>query len=108
MFVLVFGFWLVLILFIVGFVVDNYLVWWSLFVVMDLIFVFLCKEECSYSRIVNYFIYQECLGLFFLFVGRRLLQGVIVMCKIGLLPFHFWLLTVVDGLSFWVLAWFLT
>nr|YP_010133170.1 NADH dehydrogenase subunit 2 [Enterobius vermicularis]BAV82705.1 NADH dehydrogenase subunit 2 [Enterobius vermicularis] len=107
---LVVYFFCVMLMFFMSFMVVNYIVWWGLFLVMDLFFVFLCKlEGCSYSSVINYFIFQEFLGLVFLIVsGWGVIQGVVVMCKMGLLPFHYWLLTVIDGLSGWVLFWFLT
>nr|YP_009142691.1 NADH dehydrogenase subunit 3 [Oxyuris equi]AKI07544.1 NADH dehydrogenase subunit 3 [Oxyuris equi] len=86
----------------------NYLVWWSVFVVMDLVFVFICKSGGNYGGILNYFVFQEILGFLFLFLSMGVLQSIIVMSKMGLLPFHYWLFVVVGGLETWLFMWFLT
>lgn len=85
----------------------NFLVWWSVFIVMDLVFIFICKGS-SFSVILNYFVFQECLALLFLFLTSSLMQCVIVMSKMGLVPFHYWLFVVVGGLKGWLFMWFLT
>nr|AST14933.1 NADH dehydrogenase subunit 2 [Hammerschmidtiella sp. ZengetLiu-2016] len=89
-------------------VVNNILLWWSVFVMMDLIFVFLCKGVGNYVSILNYFIIQETLGLVFLVVSGSLLQFIVVMTKMGLAPFHYWILSIIVGLDGWLLMWFLT
>nr|ALT55329.1 NADH dehydrogenase subunit 2 [Syphacia obvelata] len=96
----------VLLVFFVVIEVINVLVWWSVFVFMDLVFIFVCKG-CSFSSILNYYVLQECLGLLFLVFMSSSLQGLIVMVKMGLLPFHYWLYVVVGGLKYWMLMWFL-
>nr|YP_009178987.1 NADH dehydrogenase subunit 2 [Passalurus ambiguus]ALJ93251.1 NADH dehydrogenase subunit 2 [Passalurus ambiguus] len=96
----------VLLVFFVVIEVINVFVWWSVFVFMDLVFIFVCKG-CSFSSILNYYVLQECLGLLFLVFMSSSLQGLIVMVKMGLLPFHYWLYVVVGGLKYWMLMWFL-
>lgn len=88
--------------------VINFLVWWRVFVFIDLIFIFICKGNGNFVSIVNYFVFQECLGLLFLFLTSNVMQGLVVMSKIGLLPLHYWLFVVVGGLKSWLLMWFLT
>nr|YP_004927935.1 NADH dehydrogenase subunit 2 [Wellcomia siamensis]ACV96771.1 NADH dehydrogenase subunit 2 [Wellcomia siamensis] len=88
--------------------VINVLLWWSVFVFMDLVFIFICKENSSFCSILNYYIFQECLGLLFLIFIFNFLQCLILMSKMGLLPLHFWLFVVVGGLKSWLLMWFLT
>jgi len=66
---------------------------------MDLVFVFLCKGINNYTVIVNYFVIQERLGLMFLIMNFLLVQFMIVMTKIGLAPFHYWIFVIVNGLE---------
>lgn len=83
-------------------------VWWRVFLLMDLVFIFLCKSSGSYSAIINYFVIQERLGLIFLVMNFLTAQFVVVMAKIGMAPFHFWIFRIVRGLEGWLLLWFLT
>lgn len=69
--------------------VFNYIVWWGMFIVMDLVFVFIGKKLSSYGGLLNYFIFQESLALLFLVVFLGFVQGVVVMTKMGLAPFHY-------------------
>lgn len=87
--------------------VSNMFVWWSVFVFIDLIFIWVCKGG-RFNCMLNYYVLQECLGLIFMLLFGRCLQGVVVMVKIGLVPFHYWLYVVVGGLKYWILIWFLT
>lgn len=75
---------------------------------MDIIFLLLCKEGVSYRSVLNYFLFQECLGLVFLLLRFRRWQFIVVMMKIGLVPFHYWLFLVVGGVKGWLVMWFLT
>ena len=75
-----------------------------MFVFIDLVFIFICKGEGSFSSVLNYYVFQECLGLLFLVFIFNFLQSIIVMRKIGLLPFHYWLFVVVGGLKSWLLV----
>nr|AQX44519.1 NADH dehydrogenase subunit 2 [Gnathostoma sp. MMS-2017] len=99
---------LVLLLLILSFITSNVLIWWSIFLLMTIIFCFLSKEDLSYSSLVNYFIIQETLGLFFLILNFSLLQFLIVMMKVGVSPLHFWVFSVTNGLSGSMVMWFLT
>ena len=71
-------------------------------------FIFLAKGFRSNTSIINYFIIQERLGLFFLVFSVNIIQLLIIIIKIGVSPFHFWLFNVVGGLSFYNFLWFLT
>ena len=44
----------------------------------------------------------------FLIMNFLLVQFMIVMTKIGLAPFHYWIFVIVNGLEGWLLLWFLT
>nr|YP_009026498.1 NADH dehydrogenase subunit 2 [Rhigonema thysanophora]AGZ90406.1 NADH dehydrogenase subunit 2 [Rhigonema thysanophora] len=87
---------------------SNYLVWWSIFILMTLIFVFLGKEGCSFKSCLNYFVIQESLGLIFLVFCGSAAQLFLVMMKVGVAPFHFWLFSVTDGFMDFLLIWFMT
>nr|YP_009352219.1 NADH dehydrogenase subunit 2 [Gnathostoma nipponicum]AQX44507.1 NADH dehydrogenase subunit 2 [Gnathostoma nipponicum] len=99
---------LVLMLLVLGFISSNVLIWWSMFLMMTIIFCFLSKSDLSYSSLINYFIIQETLGLFFLILNFSLLQVLIVMMKVGIAPLHFWVFSVTNGLSSFMVMWFLT
>ena len=86
----------------------NILIWWRVFVLMTIVFCILRKEIENYVSIINYFVIQERLGLFFLILNYSLLQFIVVMMKVGVAPLHFWLFRVTSGLFNWVLIWFLT
>nr|YP_010519772.1 NADH dehydrogenase subunit 2 [Macroponema beveridgei]UXP34549.1 NADH dehydrogenase subunit 2 [Macroponema beveridgei] len=88
--------------------VNNILVWWSVFLLMTLVFVALNKKVDSYSSLFNYFVMQESLGLLFLMFSFSYFQLLIVMFKIGMAPFHFWIFSVTNGVLGFNLMWFLT
>nr|UDL72531.1 NADH dehydrogenase subunit 2 [Oesophagostomoides giltneri] len=98
----------VIFLSLLGMLVNNVLVWWSIFLLMTLVFVMLNKKVDSYSSLFNYFVMQESLGLFFLMFSFGYLQLLIVMFKIGMAPFHFWIFSVTNGVFGFNLMWFLT
>lgn len=87
---------------------SNYIIWWRIFLLITLVFVFLNKNNKSYSRIINYFVIQESLGLLFLILNVRLLQFFIVIIKIGVAPLHFWIFRVTNNVFGYNLIWFLT
>nr|YP_009328048.1 NADH dehydrogenase subunit 2 [Gnathostoma doloresi]APC93878.1 NADH dehydrogenase subunit 2 [Gnathostoma doloresi] len=99
---------LVLLLLLLSFISNNVLVWWSVFLLMTIIFCFLSKEDLSYSSLINYFVIQETLGLFFLVFNAYFLQFVVVMMKMGVSPLHFWVFSVTNGLGSLMMMWFLT
>nr|YP_003433937.1 NADH dehydrogenase subunit 2 [Syngamus trachea]ACX85185.1 NADH dehydrogenase subunit 2 [Syngamus trachea] len=88
--------------------VDNILVWWGVFLLMTLVFVMLNKGMKSYSSVLNYFILQESAGLLFLVFSSGCFQLLILMLKIGVAPFHFWIFSVANGVFGFNLMWFLT
>nr|YP_010892317.1 NADH dehydrogenase subunit 2 [Cylicostephanus longibursatus]WJO90050.1 NADH dehydrogenase subunit 2 [Cylicostephanus longibursatus] len=89
-------------------ITNNILVWWSVFLLMTLVFVMLNKQTNSFSSLFNYFVMQESLGLLFLMFSFSYLQLLIVMFKIGMAPFHFWIFSVTNGVFGFNLMWFLT
>ncbi|VDM64266.1 unnamed protein product [Angiostrongylus costaricensis] len=60
-----------------------------------------------YRRIFNYFVLQESLGLVFLLLFFSFFPVLIIMIKIGIAPFHFWLFKVVRGMYSFNLVWIL-
>nr|YP_003667990.1 NADH dehydrogenase subunit 2 [Oesophagostomum quadrispinulatum]CAQ56167.1 NADH dehydrogenase subunit 2 [Oesophagostomum quadrispinulatum] len=88
--------------------VNNILIWWSIFLLMTLVFVMLNKNLNSYSSLFNYFVMQESLGLLSLMFSFGYLQLLIVMFKIGMAPFHFWIFSVTNSVFGFNLMWFLT
>nr|YP_009672781.1 NADH dehydrogenase subunit 2 [Cylicocyclus auriculatus]QDE52620.1 NADH dehydrogenase subunit 2 [Cylicocyclus auriculatus] len=89
-------------------ITNNILIWWSIFLLMTLVFVMLNKQTNSFSSLFNYFVMQESLGLLFLMFSFGYLQLLIVMFKIGMAPFHFWIFSVTNGVFGFNLMWFLT
>nr|AEO72444.1 NADH dehydrogenase subunit 2 [Toxocara canis] len=105
---LVFGVVFVVLLSFLNFFSSNVLVWWSVFLLMTVTFVCLSKSIGAYTSVLNYFVIQESLGLFFLVFNTFLLQFFVVMMKIGVAPLHFWVFSVTNSLGDWLLMWFLT
>lgn len=75
---------------------------------MTVVFVCISKGVGAYTSVLNYFVIQERLGLFFLVFNVFLLQFFVVMMKIGVAPLHFWVFSVTRSLYDWLLMWFLT
>nr|YP_009240281.1 NADH dehydrogenase subunit 2 [Haemonchus placei]AMO01515.1 NADH dehydrogenase subunit 2 [Haemonchus placei] len=88
--------------------VNNVLIWWSIFLLMTLMFITINKKMNSYSTMINYFIMQESLGLMFLLLTYYYFQLMILMMKIGVAPLHFWIFSVTNGINGLNLMWFLT
>nr|YP_009050207.1 NADH dehydrogenase subunit 2 [Nematodirus spathiger]AGZ64195.1 NADH dehydrogenase subunit 2 [Nematodirus spathiger] len=88
--------------------VNNVVVWWSIFLLMTLLFVSLNKGLMSYSSLFNYFVLQESLGLLFLLLTMGFFQFIVLLLKIGVSPLHFWIFSVLDGVYGFNLVWFLT
>uniref|UniRef100_A0A912NC21 NADH dehydrogenase subunit 2 n=1 Tax=Haemonchus contortus TaxID=6289 RepID=A0A912NC21_HAECO len=88
--------------------VNNVMMWWSVFLLMTLMFVAINKKMESYSAMMNYFIMQESLGLMFLLLTFYYMQLMILMMKIGVAPLHFWIFSVTNNVNGMNLMWFLT
>nr|YP_009391033.1 NADH dehydrogenase subunit 2 [Caenorhabditis virilis]ARV88297.1 NADH dehydrogenase subunit 2 [Caenorhabditis virilis] len=89
-------------------VTNNVIIWWSIFLLMTIVFTLLNKSSKSYISIFNYFIIQESLGLLFLIFSSGFLQFFIVLMKIGVAPLHFWIFNVTNNIFNYSLMWFLT
>nr|YP_010705373.1 NADH dehydrogenase subunit 2 [Rhabdias kafunata]WCQ82421.1 NADH dehydrogenase subunit 2 [Rhabdias kafunata] len=104
----VFLFFFVIFLTLLGLLSSNVIVWWSVFLLMTVVFIMLNKSVGNYSSVFNYFVIQEVLGLFFLIMYSSFYQFFIVVMKIGVSPLHFWVFSVVNGVFGFNLMWFLT
>nr|BAV78678.1 NADH dehydrogenase subunit 2 [Steinernema litorale] len=98
----------VLLVLLMNMISSNILIWWSGFLLMTLIFVVLNKSLYCYSSLLNYFIIQEVLGLFFLVSNLSVLQFFVLLMKTGVSPLHFWIFSVTNSLYGWGVMWFLT
>lgn len=105
---LFFIFLLVFFLSLVRILINNVLVWWSIFLLMTLLFVILNKSIISYSGLFNYFVLQESLGLVFLLFSFGWMQLFIILFKVGVAPLHFWIFNVMNSVFGFNLMWFLT
>lgn len=74
-----------------------------MFLIITLIYLFIGKSKGSFSRMLNYFIIQEFLGLIFLFFGIFIFQLFILLIKVGASPFHFWVYSIVYSLDGYIL-----
>nr|BAV78642.1 NADH dehydrogenase subunit 2 [Steinernema carpocapsae] len=95
-------------IFFVNLFTSNILVWWSGFLLMTIIFVFINKNLYCYAGLLNYFIIQEVLGLFFIFSFMEGFQFFFLLMKVGVSPLHFWVFNVLEGVYGWGIMWFLT
>lgn len=87
---------------------NNVIVWWRIFLLITVVFILLNKSSKRYTRIFNYFVIQESLGLLFLLCRGGLLQFFIILLKIGVAPLHFWIFNVTNNIFNYGLMWFLT
>nr|YP_009391009.1 NADH dehydrogenase subunit 2 [Caenorhabditis angaria]ARV88261.1 NADH dehydrogenase subunit 2 [Caenorhabditis angaria] len=87
---------------------NNIIVWWSIFLLMTIVFTLLNKSNKSYTSVFNYFVIQESLGLLFLVFSSGFLQFFIILMKIGVAPLHFWIFNVTNNIFNYSLMWFLT
>lgn len=75
---------------------------------MTLLFVSLNKSLSSYTALFNYFVLQERLGLLFLLFVGGYIQLLLLLLKVGVAPFHFWIFRVLNSVYGFNLVWFLT
>nr|YP_010708754.1 NADH dehydrogenase subunit 2 [Cruznema tripartitum]WCR50921.1 NADH dehydrogenase subunit 2 [Cruznema tripartitum] len=91
----------------ISMVTNNIVVYWSLFLMMTLLFIMLNKEMGGYVSNFNYFVIQEVLGLIFLIFSSSFLVFFIILMKIGVAPLHFWIFSITNNMSNLSLIWFL-
>lgn len=105
---LYFFMFLFLLYFFLNFLTNNILLWWRVFIIITLTFVLLNKIQGDFGNSLNYFLLQEFLGFLFLVFFSTLLQYILLIIKIGISPFHFWITSVFLNLENFILIWFLT
>ena len=66
------------------------------------------KEESSFGVVANYFLIQELLGFLFLLLFTFGSPLLVLFLKVGVSPFHFWVVLVSFYLEGFLLSWFLT
>lgn len=98
----------VLFLFFLRLIVKSLIIFWRFFLILTIIFIFFMKFEGNVINLLNYFVLQEIAGLFFLFFKNLVLQILIVLLKVGVSPFHFWIFSVLLGLRINLIFWFIT
>jgi len=90
----------------------NLLVWWRVLIVTTLVFLTAVKTNMESYRIVKYFIIQEAarltIGVLILFSIPLLLIRIMIMIKVALAPFHFWVITALHSLNGWPFRWVVT
>lgn len=99
---------LIFLFFILNIYINNVLFWWTVFLLITLIFLFINKKRFYFRSSVNYFVIQEFLGLLFLISYFFIIQFFILIIKVGVSPFHFWVFSVSNILNSFILMWFLT
>lgn len=108
MFIFVFLIIIVFFLTLLRLLTNNVVIWWSVFLIITIIFIMLNKSVKSIVTIINYFVIQESLGLLFLMLATGYYQFFIILIKVGVSPFHFWLFSVTNNIVGFNLMWFLT
>lgn len=103
-----FFFILFLFYFVLNFFSVNLIIWWRVFIIMTLSFVLLNKIQGDFGNSLNYFFLQEFLGFIFLIFFITFFQYIILIIKVGISPFHFWITSVFLSLDNFILIWFLT
>lgn len=86
----------------------NLIIWWRVFVLITLTFIFLQKKQGFYSISLNYFLLQEFIGFLFLVFVFFNIQLFILLIKVGVSPFHFWIFSIFSMSDNFILMWFLT
>jgi len=91
---------------------NNLILWWSILILVTLIFLTMIKGINESYRLVKYFIIQEAasltMGVLILFSISLLIINIIIMIKIAIAPFHFWILNTLQSLQGWSFRWVLT
>nr|YP_004927918.1 NADH dehydrogenase subunit 2 [Heliconema longissimum]ACV96724.1 NADH dehydrogenase subunit 2 [Heliconema longissimum] len=89
-----------------NFILMDYFIWWSIFVISTFLFVIYFKAFISIFPIISYYLIQELCGYFFLILSNFNIQFFLLLMKAGVAPFHFWIFSVTSRLVSWLLMWF--
>jgi len=77
--------------------------------ILTLLFVLIMQfYKVSLIVVFNYLLFQEVLGLLLLWRMQPWQVIVVMYFKIGVPPFHYWVVSVVESLRGFVLLWFIT
>lgn len=95
-------------LFFMVLLLNNYIFWWRVFLLVRICFFMLLKAFRGYAAIISYFFVQEVLGLLFLLLFFGGFQFLILLLKVGVSPFHFWVISFCSFLGGRNLFWFLS
>lgn len=91
---------------------NNLILWWSILILVTLMFLTIIKGINESYRLVKYFIIQEAasltIGVLILFSISLLIINIIIIIKIAIAPFHFWILNTLQSLQGWAFRWVLT
>lgn len=81
---------------------------WFFFLLITMFFSFLIRfYGVSLLVVYNYVVFQEVLGILFLFSFFHWFLSFILLFKLGAPPFHFWVFLIVENLIGFVFVWFL-
>lgn len=95
-----------LLVFLFSRLIVNYLFWWSCFLLLRMVFVYISKLwGLDTLSIRLFFLFQEIVGILFLFNFREVFQGFVVLLKVGVSPFHFWLYYLCYFVEGYLLIW---
>lgn len=87
---------------------NNLLLYWVVFLIAGVLICFIISfEGFPVLTILNYFFFQELLGIFFILNLLPYMQILILFVKVGLPPFYFWVFYLVRFTSGFFLVWFL-
>jgi hypothetical protein len=87
-------------------IIVNYVFWWSTLLFLTIIFVFLAKVEgLGVLGLSLFFLFQEVVGIIFLFNFSSRFQEFIIILKVGVSPLHFWLFYLRYFLDGYLMVW---
>lgn len=91
---------------------NNLILWWRILILVTLVFLTIIKGTNESYSIVKYFIVQEAarltMGVLILFGISLLIINIMIIIKIAIAPFHFWILNTLHSLQGWSFRWVLT
>lgn len=90
----------------------NLVLWWRILILTTLVFLTAVKTNIESYRIIKYFIIQEAasltIGVIILFSIPLFLIRILIIIKVALAPFHFWVVSALQSLQGWPFAWVVT
>jgi len=81
----------------------NFLVWWSVLILTTLVFLAVIKNNLESYGMVKYFVIQEVasltIGVMILFSLPVIIIIIMIIIKVALAPFHFWVVRALQSLN---------